>query len=74
MWYYRSSAGLLRIVRDPEGIYQFRFGDDDTEWTGHADPRALADDVYNHATGYLEWDSSGADAPQDLSEWIYVRD
>ena len=74
MWYYQSAAGLLRIVRDSHGICQFRFGEDDTEWTGHVDPRSVADDVFNHATGCLEWDSSKVDTPQDLSEWIYEPD
>ena len=72
MWYFRTPVGVLKIVKTSYG-YGFRFSDDPTEWTGHRDPRTLADDVFNHATGCTEWDSSGIDGPQDLSEWIYVK-
>ena len=70
MWYYETPIGVLKIVKTSYG-YGFLFGDDPTDWTGHRDPRVLADDVYCHATGCTEWDSSGIDGPQDLSEWVY---
>ena len=72
MWYYPTPIGVLKIVKTSYG-YGFLFDDDPTDWTGHDDPRALADDVFNHATGYTKWDSSGIEGPQDLSEWIYVN-
>lgn len=72
MWYYRTPIGVLKIVKASYG-YGFLFGDDPTDWTGGHDPRAVADDVFNHVTGCTEWDSSGIDGPQDLSEWTYVK-
>ena len=52
MWYYETPIGVLKIVKTSYG-YGFLFGDDPTDWTGHRDPRALADDVYCHATQRL---------------------
>ena len=70
MWYYETSIGVLKIVKTSYG-YGFLFGDDPTDWTGGPTPNAVADDVYNHATGYTWWDSSGIEALHDLSEWVY---
>lgn len=53
MWYYETPIGVLKIIKTSYG-YGFLFGDDPTDWTGHHDPRALADDVYCHATGCTE--------------------
>ncbi len=63
-----TSIGTLKIVKMKSG-YCFMFGDDETAWTGHSDPRAVADDVYCHATGCYDWDSSDILGPTDLSEW-----
>lgn len=68
MYYYKSSIGTLKIVKI-QGVYYFMFGDDETAWTGHTDPNAVADDVYCHATGCFEWDNSNILGPVDLSEW-----
>ncbi len=68
MWIYDSPIGLLKIVHIHDA-YCFMFGDDETEWTGHADPKAVADDVYCHATGCDKWDNSDIIGPTDLSEW-----
>lgn len=68
MWVYRSSIGLLKIVKI-QGIYYFMFGNDQTTWTGHTDPNVVADDVYCHATGCYTWDASNITGPCDLSEW-----
>lgn len=69
MWIYRSPIGLLWIVRLSDGICYFMFGNDDTAWTGHADPKVVADDVFCHATGCPQWDNSSISGPNDLSEW-----
>lgn len=69
MWVYRSPIGLLRIVRFHDGIYYFMFANDDTVWTGHADPQVVASDISSHVTGCSEWDLSEFDAPDSLSEW-----
>lgn len=69
VWFYRSPIGLLRIVRFPDGIYYFMFGDDDTVWTGHNDPQVVASDISSHVTGCSEWDFSDIDVPENLSEW-----
>lgn len=68
MWVYRSSIGLLKIVK-LQGTYYFMFGNDETVWTGHTDPNVVADDVHCHATGCDAWDSSDITGPCDLSEW-----
>lgn len=71
MWIYHSSIGVLRISKGPDGIFYFYFGDDPTAWTGHPDPKAVADDVYCHATGCSQWDNSNITGPTDLSEWNF---
>ena len=71
MWVYQSPIGLLKIVRERDGICYFVFGCDPTYWTGHANPQVVADDVYCHATGCTAWDDSSIIGPTDLSEWDY---
>lgn len=73
MWYYPTPIGVLKIVKASYG-YAFLFGDDPTDWTGHRDPRILANDIFCHVTGCTEWDSSSIDSPQDLIEWTYIKD
>lgn len=68
MYVYSTPIGLLKLVRI-QGIYYFMFGNDDTAWTGHPDPWAVADDVYCHVTGCSVWDNSHITGPTDLSEW-----
>lgn len=68
MWVYESPLGLLKIVKLEDAFY-FMFDNDSTVWTGHNDPRAVADDVYCHATGCDTWDCSDIIGPTDLSEW-----
>ena len=72
MWVYRTSIGLLQIIKAPDGICYFKFDDDDTYWTGHRDPQVVADDVHSHVTGCTEWDDADIDGPNDLSEWNVV--
>lgn len=72
MYVFRTSAGLLQIVKAPDGVHYFRFGKDPTYWTGHTDPQVVADDVYCHVTGCFDWDDSEIIGPTDLSEWEIV--
>lgn len=68
MYVYSSPIGLLKIVKSQDSYY-FMFGDDETAWTGHSDPNAVADDVFCHATGCDTWDGSNIIGPTELSEW-----
>lgn len=68
MWTYKTSIGMLKIVKI-QGRYYFMFDDDPTVWTVHSDPQVVADDVYCHATGCSKWDSSDILGPTDLTEW-----
>ena len=72
MWVYQTPIGLLKIVRERDGICYFMFGNDSTHWTGHANPQSVADDVYCHATGCPDWDYSDISGPTDLSEWSHA--
>lgn len=71
MWICQTPIGLLKIQKF-QTEYFFLFGEDPTPWTGHSDPRVVADDVHCHATGCPLWDISDITAPADLSEWKHI--
>lgn len=71
MWHLKTKLGTFWLV-ESEGTEskKFLFGVDDHELGTYTDVAAAAKDVYQQATGFLQWDSqSKVRAPTNIEQW-----
>lgn len=72
MWYWDSPIGPIYIKYIPkENLYGMEHNG--VIWEACDTPQAEADNIYMHATGCYEWDSSEYEAPMDLSGWERIQ-
>ena len=70
MWIYKSPIGMLIIKHLPDGRYGLVYNEQ--IWETCKSPHDVADDVYLHCTGCIEWDMLDGqiqDVPTNLLGW-----
>lgn len=72
MWACKTKIGLFKIIALSNGRYDLWIND--VNLGNYSSPDAAADDVYNCATGWDDWDLQlMVDHPSDLSEWQRIK-
>lgn len=70
MWKFKSPVGDILIMKE-NGKYALVY--ENITYETNSSPEAIADNVYQQATGIGAWDSAntrGVKVPTDLCDWI----
>ena len=73
MWHLKTRLGTFWVIEKTLSStqHQYYLGVDDNELASYTDANQAAQDVYNQATGYFQWDcQSRIKVPTDLADWV----